>query len=609
MTTYQPNWASDLSEKYGASIAHAFLLHGNTQDFAVPGLPLETALINLLHAEITVVYDIAEGFSFPFDSGQPEEPNKRAFLQALGLEATQNRPQAQAAGVIMGQQGPMQHNPGVALMLITRLLRCTADIDADLAKAIAAGEASTPKKAAVIVKNADLLFPAGNSGNAGDRINLATALTWGRDKTIAASANVVCLITQNLADIHSNLQSASSRIELIEMCMPDYNERLHFIDWYKDTGSFGFSTEMSDHQIAALTSGLQCLHIEDIFMRADEVGWLDAAHVAARKQEIIKSEYGEVLEVWYPRFGFDHIGGLQWIKDYFETDVIAPMLSGDSEMKSIVPMGVLFAGAPGTGKSIMAEAIAFEAKINAVKVNLRKLRDKYVGSTGRNQEKLFRALRAFAPCVVFLDEIDQQMGRGGADSHETEKGMFAGWLEFIGDTSHRGDIIFLAATNRPDYIDGALKRPGRFDVVQAFTVPAAEERASIAAVMASKAAQRTFVTNDITAAYLDNTDKWTGAYIERSANKAKSIMYKAGQTLETCTAADFIQFMTEASTKIVVPDQRENQLFEDLAIAAVNDIDYLPPQYRAEIAENRAEVDARITEALEVERRTGGRKL
>ncbi|NTW02909.1 MAG: AAA family ATPase, partial [Oscillochloris sp.] len=136
------------------------------------------------------------------------------------------------------------------------------------------------------------------------------------------------------------------------------------------------------------------------------------------------------------------------------------------------------AGPPGTGKTIIAEALALESNLNMVK--LRNIRQQWVGASERNLTRAFEIIRALSPILVFVDEIDQAFGsRGLGQSNDagTSERMFGQVLEFIGDDRNRGRVIWVAATNRPDAIDAALLR--RFDRIIPCLLPTADEQMMI----------------------------------------------------------------------------------------------------------------------------------
>ena len=140
---------------------------------------------------------------------------------------------------------------------------------------------------------------------------------------------------------------------------------------------------------------------------------------------------------------------------------IALWQSGDVKA---LPMGYLICGPVGTGKTFMVECFAGEAGVPVVK--LKNFRDKWVGSTEGNLEKIFRLLHALGRCVVFVDEADQSLGRRNAESGDSGVGgrVYGMFAEEMSNTRNRGKILWILASSRPDLIEVDLKRPGRVDV-------------------------------------------------------------------------------------------------------------------------------------------------
>ena len=127
-------------------------------------------------------------------------------------------------------------------------------------------------------------------------------------------------------------------------------------------------------------------------------------------------------------------------------------------------MGYLLCGPVGTGKTFLVDCLAGEAGVPVVK--LRNFRDKWVGSTESNLERIFRLLHALGRCFVFVDEADQALGRRSSGSGDSGIGgrVYSMLADEMSDTRNRGRIVWILASSRPDLIEVDLKRPGRIDV-------------------------------------------------------------------------------------------------------------------------------------------------
>ena len=390
-----PKWWREVYDKYTAGIAHAFLLHFNVCDYTAPesAMNLRTYLTAMLaNRKIIVFYNRAEGITFPREEMEEE------FRKLLELDAQkEDTALAIALGGTSGGKQPLPRDPAEALGLIEQLLTLGDVTQNSIMVIIDYAEA--------VVPNADMatMSPA-------DRNVLTILRRWGTMPRIVRSGNPIFLITESLTDLHQSIRTASSKWEAVEVPLPDPETRKKYIQLKKED-SKKFEWELTPEAMANSTAGLSLVHIEDIFLRAAQEGNLTAELVLERKTSIIASEYAEVLEILEPRMGFEMIGGLEYVKRAFQTRVIDPMREG---RRNQVPMGVLMTGPAGTGKTAVAEAVAREAKVNFLILNLARIYGQYVGNSERNLEKAWRAILALAPSIVFIDEVDQAMQRGGS---------------------------------------------------------------------------------------------------------------------------------------------------------------------------------------------------
>jgi SpoVK/Ycf46/Vps4 family AAA+-type ATPase len=134
-----------------------------------------------------------------------------------------------------------------------------------------------------------------------------------------------------------------------------------------------------------------------------------------------------------------------------------------NDLKAL-PMGYLLCGPIGTGKTFLVECLAGEAGVPVVK--LKNFRDKWIGSSEGNLEKILRLIRALGRCLVFIDEADQTLGRreSGPGDGGLSGRLYSMIAQEMSDTSNRGKVIWVLASSRPDLIEVDLKRPGRIDL-------------------------------------------------------------------------------------------------------------------------------------------------
>src|SRR3954449_331351 len=481
-----PAWAEDLRRRYVRGEASVFVLHGNVYDAVISGgetLSITEFLGNvLLHdtKETVAVYNVATGVRFL----------KRAkgvdHLDDLLLPEDKTR----------------------ALAAIERLLI-----------------AST--KTAVILEYAEALAPAGdpNFQSESDRGAVVTLHRWSFLPEIEHTDNIVILIAENLTDLASKLIS-NPKVAVVEVPMPERDTRRAAAliadkqlsdkeaDRYAEitaglkaiqiiailTPAPRSESEAAEREefianllggsdakerakkLAALTSGLGQEEIVKLLApgaqpveravadRGDRARQEVDRLIASRKREILERECFGLIEFVVPAFGFEVVGGMDEVKK--DLLVIAGSIRDGETAR--VPMGILFTGPMGTGKTFVAEAFARECGLTTIK--LKNFRSKWVGATEGNLEKILNVIRAIGQVVVIVDEGDRAFGNTDGDGDGgTSSRVIARIKEFMSDTSNRGRILFLVMTNRPDKLDVDLKRAGRLDRKIPFLYPQTAE--------------------------------------------------------------------------------------------------------------------------------------
>ncbi|MHB1868355.1 MAG: CDC48 family AAA ATPase [Nitrososphaerales archaeon] len=198
--------------------------------------------------------------------------------------------------------------------------------------------------------------------------------------------------------------------------------------------------------------------------------------------EVEPSAMREVL-VEIPNVRWTDVGGLSLVKRDLQEAVEWPLKYRDvfDYAKTRPPKGILLYGPPGTGKTLLAKAVASESEANFISVKGPELLSKWVGESERGVREIFHKARQAAPCIIFMDELDSLVPtRGGStgDSQVTERVLSQILTELDGLEELR-DVVIIGATNRPDMIDQALLRPGRFDKMMYVGVPDLEARKEI----------------------------------------------------------------------------------------------------------------------------------
>lgn len=345
----------------------------------------------------------------------------------------------------------------------------------------------------VLVERADLLFPASGdairSSNRVEHVLRWATKSWG---------TLVVLLAESPDDLHAELRKRTNGIAMIELPRPNAtHERLRFLVCasgamrsYDNIPLPGTRlTRALDHNspqlsdlmpLAAATTGLNLRGLEACLMTADG-SVVDSARAA--RMRLLRAESEGLLIVEEPK-PVELVGRLREQADELSW-LAEAMKNGERE---IVPMGMLFVGVPGTGKSYLASALAARCHAHGVQyVRLGDFRDMWVGSTERNFSRALDLIATFGRCIVFMDEVDQSEGgdRGGT-RHEVSKRVFGKLLEFMSKPEHRGNVLWIAATNRPDQLDPAMVRPGRFDLIVKFAPPDATDCGVILAQMLAR---------------------------------------------------------------------------------------------------------------------------
>ena len=237
-------------------------------------------------------------------------------------------------------------------------------------------------------------------------------------------------------------------------------------------------------------------------------------------KEIEPSALREVF-VEIPDVKWDDIGGLEDVKQELQEAVEWPLKYQGLFLHSDAtpPKGILLYGPPGTGKTLMAKAAAHESEANFISIKGPELLSKWVGESEKGVREVFRKARQAAPCIVFFDEIDAiapTRGGMGSDSHVTER-VISQLLTELDGLEVLSNVIIIAATNRPDIIDAALLRPGRFDRLLYVPPPEKESRIKIFKIHTSKKPLADDVKIETLAS---DTEGYTGADIAALASAA-----------------------------------------------------------------------------------------
>lgn len=538
-----PAWAHELRDRYLAGEASLFLLHGNVRDVQpwtdpegrTEWLDLRRFLARFLARtrDIVVVYDVSRGLTFP------EPTQELRFRDAID---------AARAHTGAGRLGALPLAPAEVVDTIEALITSPA------------------QSSGVVIDFVEMIAPQGELSfmSTEDKATLVSLQRWSSDPSFLGTDNLVILITEHLSDV-SRRVVASPQLKTLLLPFPDQPERARFIDAH----SQGVPMEMPMPVLGQLTAGLSLLQIRAILRGARLTERpITYDEVARRKKVIIEQECHGLVEVVNPRHDFSHVGGMERVK----ADLMRVANAVKAGHTNRVPMGMIFVGPMGTGKTFVANAFAKESGLTVL--TFKNFREKWVGSTEGNLEKILDLVDALGYVLLIIDEADRSLG-GSDNDGGTSSRVIARLKEFMSDTSHRGRVVILMMTNRPDKLDVDLKRPGRFDLKIPFFFPEeAQERRLILEALVRKNKLAVEDGLDLASA-AEATDGYSGAELEL-------VLLAAADTAATDDRELIAQVDLDTAVADVIPsrDSRMLKYMELLAVFESSARRMLPDRYR-----------------------------
>ena len=464
-----PAWAREMQELFRSGSVTQFLMHGNLFDVVpAPGpagrrlLPLKSFLDEVMFEG----YDIV----LHYDRG-------RGVRATRGMEDWGEWLQQLAGSEPLPLSQLREHGP--ALELIDRYLLRELNL-----QALQKGKR---RKIAVVIDFAEFVVPRGDPLQLSGAFsaNVVKVLGWANDPTILQSNIATVLLAEGLHDLNSlivdNPHAAKLRIPLPgEAEMLDYLQTLA-ASKFPDLAA---KCEVPMEVLARRLGGLSRVGAHTVLARAlKNDRKITSAWLTTMKKESIEKECQGLLEFLESPYTLDHVAGHGSIKAWLREDT---ELLRRGKLHAL-PMGYLITGRIGTGKTFLVACWAGELGIPCVV--FKNFRDRWVGATESNLEKIFSILRALGQAVVFVDEADQAAGkREGGEGDSGLSGRVYGMLaKEMSDTRNRGRILWVFATSRPDLLEVDLKRQGRLDVhIPLFPPETPEEMRALLLAVAKK---------------------------------------------------------------------------------------------------------------------------
>ncbi|HST22810.1 MAG TPA: ATP-binding protein [Blastocatellia bacterium] len=535
-----PAWAARMARKYYAGEASHFLFFNNIYDLVRSGSEY-ISLLNYLQRELVgtkhlLTYNRSEGIKF----GSQEA--ERAFMAQLRITDPLMR------GDALKQ---LPKDPARALPLIEHFLLYGEQV-------------------AVMINFLDTIIPAGDvsymSGD--DRTNLVAFQRWITSSRLLKKDNLVILVAESVSEVHPRIRN-NSRLAAIEVPYPDDRERLEFIQYTREQMS-QLKIEVTDEQLSLMTSGLNRVHLNSLMRSAaTDADGLTLDKIRRKKKELIEAETVGLIEFVQPQYGLESVGGMAKAKEYLRS-ISEAVRAGNTEE---APMGILISGPVGTGKTFLAMCFAHDCGMNVIA--FKNFRERWVGSSEANLEKILNLLQTLAPIVVLVDEADATLGsrEGGGDSGVDAR-IFSKLAAAMGDTKNRGRILWILMTSRPDLLPIDLKRQGRAEEHISLFYPDSEaDRQAVVEAMIgkNKIAHEVEDWSPVT----KNKLTLSGADIESMLIRARRVARLAGR--QSVTQQDIEQVANEFS-----PARDEMAVEYQMLVAAreATSKDMIPEQYR-----------------------------
>ena len=525
-------WAKELKEKYNRCISNSFLITGNIGDYAYNNILVLDYLLEFLYRELKMdevaTFDMGTGTMY----SRKKDSNNGEPIEV------------------------------VCSKLMTNSL-----------------------KRAYIIRYPEFIVPQSDFNlYPDDRVKVVELHRTLSSTNFLNSNNIVIFLTESTKNINSLFLNSNSKTAMIDIELPDEQERSTFINYILtpvveqssvdqkyNNKLTNMMMDVTKNELTMLTAGLNKISIEDIVLLAIDEGRLTRDMVLNRKKDLIRKEFGEIIEIMDTEgYSLNKFAGQEHIKNYFKEVVIDAIK--DDEI-SIVPKGVLLMGPPGTGKTYFSKCLAGDAGINFVEFKMSKILDKYVGESEKRLEKAFSVFRALSPVGVFIDEADQALSRGDQDTVQVTKTIFGMFLAELSKPENRGKIIWLAATNYPNKLDEALKRAGRFDKKIPFFAPTLEEREAVFKIHLKNSELPP--SSDIDYNLLaSRTEGYTQAEIE-------NIVVKALELCKRTKTKQITQDKLNLALDYMLSAQNDKiKEMEDIALKECNDQEFIPEAYK-----------------------------
>ena len=382
-----PPWAAQLAELYFSGTTAAFVLYGNVYDYVCIGDGTDArygALAEFLAEQLFGRWSLV----LHYDLG-------RGLRVLAGRDEQRLKEMVTVANRKLGDLNALAKDPAHTFALVDRFVR--ANIMAPDADRLSL---------AFVLDQASYVFPAGEPGRLSAQASsqLVTMFNWAMSPHVKRLNMAFVVLDEKLADLNERL-TGNPHIAAIEVPLPDEAERERFARMTVDAAELATFSDFDAATLARLTAGISLTDLNVLLQSARESGRrLDAAVFRTMKKRLIERQCRGLLEFIEPKWTLDTVVGHEAAKARLREDA-ALLKRGALDS---LPMGYLFCGPVGTGKSFLAQCVSGEIGVPCVM--LKNFRSKFVGETEGNLERVLSVLRAMGPVVVVIDEADAALG-------------------------------------------------------------------------------------------------------------------------------------------------------------------------------------------------------
>ncbi len=536
-----PSWANELVLAYESGAHGQFVLYGNVHD----RLPVNGRLVNLAgFVEHDLLREFKVVLSYDLGNGLAIERGGELIEKWAGADLKQ-----------------LPREPLAAIQYISRYLRYLGNLRA-------LGRPSD-ENVAVIVRGLDEIVPA--DGNGFEHGSLTSVLRdWASEAPFVDLPFTSILIAENLNDVEPQI-AFNSLTARIHVALPDVTTIEQALGILRKQHTAAFAPDAQLNSMAAALVGVTLSALESLIkIRAHQSKLLGSADLSNIKKELVERDSSGLIDFIESSRTLDDYHGQDALKRWLRQD-IALWRAGDIKA---LPMGYLLCGPVGTGKTFLVECLAGEAGVPIVK--LKNFRDRWVGSSEGNLEKIFRLVRALGRCMVFIDEADQTLGKRDSGSNDSGLSgrLYSMIAQEMSDGANRGRVLWILASSRPDLIEVDLKRPGRVDVkVPLLPTSTGSESASLIGALAKR--------YDLPIAAADLEEMHLRLPTMLTPGAAEALVVKAYRRSKTENLAprDALEACLIGYQNPVPADVLEFQM--QIAIREATDLAFVPPAFQS----------------------------